>query len=655
VSDTNLVGQNVQNADGKTPVSYTLQELLTSNGVLDTYLAAHNAVNLRVSLKVLNPALTTSPDFATTFRDTIQALLKFNSPNLIKLYDYGFSGEFHYIAVEYHRSPTLRVHLDSERRLTLAQTVDYGAIVADALAYAAGQGISHGILSPSSVTLSSKRGPLLGDLGIGSLIGATLPRALASDPTLGIYAAPEVLRGATPDAQSDQYSLTAMIYEMAVGRPPFAGDMQAVINQHISTPPPDPAAADPALAGLSPVIARGMAKLPADRYPTLTAFITALLAAPNVSVNAAPVEAELSNAPIEEAHPDRTMPEMSVEELRRAAGVPTPASVPTPAEPSPAASIPEPASTAAEMSFDRTMPEVSVEELRRAAGVPTPASIPTPAEPFPAASIPEPAPAEMSFDRTMPEVSVEELRRAAGIPTPASVPTPKPAEANFDRTMPEVSVEELRRAAGVPPPRTAPQPPPSSTPRYDSDRTMPEVSVDELRRAAGVPTPASIPTPKGTPPKPMSVPYNFSSNPGVAQRHQTDERYRTGPIDDAPGAPSEVPMQSYPPAPYNPQAQRSVPYNFNSAPPMPAGGQATIPHDLDDQYETGRMHRRDLEGPEPGSGITAMISRVPASALPKESTPRRISPILIVLVILILLIVAAAIGFVMLHVLGILK
>ncbi len=689
MSDTNLVGQNVQNSDGKTPVSYDVQELMLSNGILDTYLAAHKAVNLKVTLKVLNPALTTSPDFAAEFRATIQTLLKFSSPNLVKLYDYGDSGAFFYLIIEYHRSPTLRAHLDTERRLPLAQAVDYGCIIGDALAYAAGQGVAHGILSPGSVTLSSKRGPLISDLGLGALIGAMLPRALASDPALGIYAAPEVLRGATPDAQSDQYSLAAMVYEMAAGRPPFVGDMQAIINQHISAPPPDPAAIDPALAGLTAVIARAMAKQPNDRYPNLSALIGALREAPHVAI-VAPEVAAAPSSPAMSA--DRTMPEMSVEEIRRAAGIPTPGSIPTPAAPFPAAAtpvVPEPAQanfdrTMPEMSiedirraagvptpatpppapkppepaqanFDRTMPEMSIEDIRRAAGVSIPASTPTPKPP---AFAPPPPAAAQSSDRTMPEISVEELRRQAGVPTPANIPTPKPpafappppaAEQSSDRTMPEISVEELRRAAGVPPPAAArPTPPPTPAPQpppFNPDRTMPDVSIEELRRQAGVPTPANIPTPKATPPRPMSVPYNFDSNAGAAQRHQTDERYRTGPIENA------GEMQSVPPAPYNPRGaqQQSVPYNFNSAPPTPAGSQSTIPHDLDEQYGTGRMNRRDLQGPEPGSGITAMIARVPASTPPATQPKRGISPILIILVLVIFMIIAAAIGLGVLH------
>ena len=82
------------------------------------------------------------------------------------------------------------------------------------------------------------------------------------------YFSPEQAEGKGVDSRSDIYSLGVVLYEMAVGKPPFTGDSPvAVASKHVRDTPVLPRAANPAVpAALEAVIMKAMAKDPDDRY-----------------------------------------------------------------------------------------------------------------------------------------------------------------------------------------------------------------------------------------------------------------------------------------------------------------------------------------------------------------------------------------------------
>ena len=94
------------------------------------------------------------------------------------------------------------------------------------------------------------------------------------------YIAPEQIQGNPVDARTDVYSLGCVLFECLTGRVPFAKDVNAaVIWAHVEETPTAPSALVPSLPrGIDEVIARAMAKDPADRYPTCREFIGAAVA-----------------------------------------------------------------------------------------------------------------------------------------------------------------------------------------------------------------------------------------------------------------------------------------------------------------------------------------------------------------------------------------
>lgn len=112
---------------------------------------------------------------------------------------------------------------------------------------------------------------LLSDFTI-DLTQSTLPNNKDSFP----YAAPERWQEQVFPA-SDQYGLAAMAYELLAGRPLFQGQSATIIKQlHLSMTPPAPSSFNPSVSPtLDRVLLRALAKHPAERFPSVSAFVTA--------------------------------------------------------------------------------------------------------------------------------------------------------------------------------------------------------------------------------------------------------------------------------------------------------------------------------------------------------------------------------------------
>ncbi|HEX6581117.1 MAG TPA: serine/threonine-protein kinase, partial [Actinomycetota bacterium] len=88
------------------------------------------------------------------------------------------------------------------------------------------------------------------------------------------YAAPEQFKGGTPDARTDVYSLGCVLFECLTGSPPFTSENDAgLMYAHLQEPPPSLTARNAGLPReVDGVVAKAMAKAPADRYPAAGAL-----------------------------------------------------------------------------------------------------------------------------------------------------------------------------------------------------------------------------------------------------------------------------------------------------------------------------------------------------------------------------------------------
>jgi serine/threonine protein kinase len=211
--------------------------------------------------------------------------------------------------------------------------------VADGLDAAHAAGVVHRTLSAESVLLDGERVKL--DLfGVFTVVGqASWGDVVRRDAHLH-YEAPEGVRGEDLVAASNVYSLTGLLVHALTGQEPFVNhDPVMITYAHLTKEPPKPSERKPDLpSGLDAIVARGMAKDPADRPESAGALIAA--AAMMLRTVSRPIPA----APAPAAAPPAAVPKLTTPDL-----VPPPKPVPAPAAAIPrTAPMPVPARVATE-------------------------------------------------------------------------------------------------------------------------------------------------------------------------------------------------------------------------------------------------------------------------------------------------------------------
>ncbi|MBK7784778.1 MAG: protein kinase [Gemmatimonadetes bacterium] len=263
---------------------YRLERELGQGGMATVYLAQDLKHDRKVAVKVLRPELAAVLG-AERFLAEIRVTANLHHPNLLPLFDSGEAGGFLYYVMPYVQGETLRARLRRERELPVEETVRLVTLLANALDYAHGQGVIHRDLKPENILLQAGQ-PVIADFGIALAVAqAGGSRVTETGLSLGTphYMSPEQAAGDRAlDARSDQYALAAVGYEMLSGEPPHTGpSSQAIIARLMVEQPRRLRATRPGVPeAIDRAIARGLAKAPADRFPSCGAFAQALVAAP---------------------------------------------------------------------------------------------------------------------------------------------------------------------------------------------------------------------------------------------------------------------------------------------------------------------------------------------------------------------------------------
>lgn len=274
---------------------YAVKAELGHGGMATVYLAEDLRHHRRVALKVLDPHLGAMLG-AERFLAEIRITAGLQHPNLLPLFDSGEAAGLLYYVMPLIEGATLRARLERERQLPVDEAVRIVSAIAGALDYAHRHGVVHRDLKPENILLQDGQ-PLVADFGIALAVTSadgthlTAPGILLGTPR---YMSPEQAAGdGAVDGRSDTYSLACVLYELLAGEPPFAGrTVQAVIASVRADPPRRVRMVRPSVpAHIDAALARALARLPDDRYPTARAFADALAIAPMAEpTGAAPVE-----------------------------------------------------------------------------------------------------------------------------------------------------------------------------------------------------------------------------------------------------------------------------------------------------------------------------------------------------------------------------
>jgi serine/threonine protein kinase len=260
-----------------------------------TSAVVHEAVTVpageRVAVKIV-----TGGDPARVLREA-RAAAAVDHPGIVPVREVGSSGDRVWLVLDLVEGEDLQHRLDRDGPLPVAAAAGLAGRVARAAAALHAAGVTHRDISPANVLLSTDGRVLLTDFGSASPPPAGVPALTAGsewatsggDTTLTggtwAYMAPEQWRGDPTDPRTDVYALGGLLYAALTGQRPYRSERLAeLVHAAVLSPPPRPSALVEDLPpGLDAVVARAMAKDPAERYPTAAAFaadVRAALTAP---------------------------------------------------------------------------------------------------------------------------------------------------------------------------------------------------------------------------------------------------------------------------------------------------------------------------------------------------------------------------------------
>ena len=270
---------------------YELLSRLGAGGMGEVWRARDHDLQRDVAVKFLPEKFAADPNRFSRFIQEALAASKLTHPNIVTIHDASETSGLHYIVMELVEGHTLRELLLTREShpFTPRRLLEIGAQIAEGLAKAHAAGIVHRDLKPENVMVTGDGFVKILDFGLAKLrsdsseggqerwfdsAAPTWPESPSPQTAVGAvlgtagYMSPEQARGRPVDYRSDQFTLGAILYEMAAGHQAFRRETPAQTIAAIIDDSPEPLAVlCPALPPPARwVIERCLAKDPAERY-----------------------------------------------------------------------------------------------------------------------------------------------------------------------------------------------------------------------------------------------------------------------------------------------------------------------------------------------------------------------------------------------------
>lgn len=326
---------------GRRIAGYRLEQEAGRGGMAVVYRAQDLRLGRTVAVKLLAPELARNEVFRRRFIHESQAAAAIDHPHIVPVFEAGEADGILYLAMRFVPGRDLRALINHDAPLPADQTVRLAGQIASALDAAHEHDLVHRDVKPGNILVAAGTDSehpehlYLADFGLTkkslSLSGLTTVGQIVG--TLD-YAAPEQISGRPVDGRCDQYGLGCVVFEMLAGTPPFRReDDLALLWAHLNEPPPTVTSRRPDLTpAVDAVLARALAKAPADRYESCLLFTAALRDA-TAGAHRAPGPLPTVGPPTQVVSEPAAAPPAAgarVVSSLAAPGIPEPAAVPAP-------------------------------------------------------------------------------------------------------------------------------------------------------------------------------------------------------------------------------------------------------------------------------------------------------------------------------------
>jgi hypothetical protein len=268
---------------GSRIAGYRLEQQIGQGGMAVVFRARDERLGRQVALKILAPALAADDAFRQRFIRESRAAAAVDDPHIIPVFEAGDAAGVLFIAMRYVGGGDVRTLVRANGPLPASRAAAILSPVASALDAAHSAGLVHRDVKPANILIDTRPGRpdhvYLSDFGLSK--GTAASTGLTGlNQFLGTldYISPEQIEGRPTDGRADEYALACTAFELLTGYPPFQRDeATAVMYAQLSQPPPALTSRRPDLPPAADgVLARALAKAPADRFASCREFADAM-------------------------------------------------------------------------------------------------------------------------------------------------------------------------------------------------------------------------------------------------------------------------------------------------------------------------------------------------------------------------------------------
>lgn len=262
---------------------YEVRGELGHGGMASVFLAKDLALDRKVAIKVMSPALFSTAGMVERFKREARTAASLSHPHIIPIFAVRESQEIVYFVMKYVEGRSLESigHQLGQMPFPLVQAILYQ--VGSALGYAHRRGVVHRDVKPANIMIDADGWAVVTDFGIAKVAetqGLTQTGATIGTPS---YMSPEQCAAKQQlTGASDQYSLGIVAYEMLAGRLPFQAETTVgLLFAHVHETPPPIDDLRPDVPGpIAAAVMRMLAKEPDERWPDIETAVRALGGAP---------------------------------------------------------------------------------------------------------------------------------------------------------------------------------------------------------------------------------------------------------------------------------------------------------------------------------------------------------------------------------------
>lgn len=268
------------------PNGYQASGAALSGGHGSVFQATQVSTGRVVAIKQLHAG--TNPDRIRREAKVLQAV---KHDNIAQLYEFVENDDGPFLIMEWVEHKQLRelILSASEDRAVSSPLHDVVfdhwkqvfAQLADALQFAHGKQVVHGDVNAGNVLITDSGHVKLVDFGLGRIDQDMTVTASAELAGTAKYLSPEVIKGESPTARSDQYALAVLLFEMLCGRWVYGesgANFATALHHHLYTRPDRLSEISPGFTpAIDNVLLKALAKDPAKRFESVDAFKQAVL------------------------------------------------------------------------------------------------------------------------------------------------------------------------------------------------------------------------------------------------------------------------------------------------------------------------------------------------------------------------------------------